>query len=310
MHRVVVLTFAGAQALDVVGPVEVLQQAGGYAVELVAPGGGLVRWSNGLEVVARDLPPAAPLDTLLVCGGEGTRAAATDPDVLAWTAATAAKARRVTGVCTGAFVLAAAGLLDGRPATTHWAWCDLFARSYPSVEVRPDALWVRDGKVWTSAGVTAGMDLALALVEADHGPGRALAVARELVLFLKRPGGQAQFSAALSAQAAAVPPLRALQEWLPDHLTDDLSLPRIARRAGMPERSFTRAFRREIGQTPAAYIETLRVERARQLLEAGDPPLEQVALAVGLGSAEVLRRVFHRRLGVPPSAYRQRFQEV
>lgn len=310
MRRVVVLTFTGAQALDVVGPVEVLQQAGGYAVEVVAPGGGVIRWSSGLEVLARPLPEPAPLDTLLVCGGEGTRAAASDPELLAWVVATAAGAHRTTSVCTGAFVLAAAGLLDGRPATTHWPWCQALARRFPAVEVRPDAIWVRDGDVWTSAGVTAGMDLALALVEADDGPGRALEVARELVLFLKRPGGQAQFSAALTAQAAAVPALRQLQEWLPGHLAEDLSLPRLARRAGMPERSFTRAFRREIGQPPAAYVEALRVEQARQLLEAGDRSLEHVARAVGLGSAEVLRRLFHRRLGVAPAAYRERFQEA
>jgi transcriptional regulator GlxA family with amidase domain len=217
----------------------------------------------------------------------------------------------VTSVCTGAFALATAGLLDGRRATTHWAWCPSLARQCAgAVEVDPDPIYVRDGDVWTSAGVTAGMDLALALVEEDLGRDVALEVARWLVLFLKRPGGQSQFSAGLAAQAAAArEPLRELQDWIAGHLDADLSVPALAARACLSERHFARAFRAETGLTPAAYVEGLRVERARALLEDGHP-VDAAARAAGLRSAEVLRRVFHRRLGVGPAAYRERFRSA
>ena len=216
----------------------------------------------------------------------------------------------MTSVCTGAFTLAAAGLLDGRRCTTHWAWCAALADAFPAVAVDDDPIYVRDGDVWTSAGVTAGMDLALALVEQDLGADVALEVARWLVVFLKRPGGQAQFSAGLGLAAAASgarEPLRALQEWMNDNLTADLSVAALAARACLSERHFARAWRAETGQTPAASVEALRVERARALLEDG-VAVEAVARACGFGGAEVLRRVFHRRLGVAPSAYRERFR--
>jgi transcriptional regulator GlxA family with amidase domain len=201
-------------------------------------------------------------------------------------------------------------VLDGRRAVTHWEWCDTLAGAFPAIEVDADPIFIRDGRIWTSAGVTAGMDLALALVEEDLGREIALEVARQLVLFMKRPGGQSQFSAGLAAQTAVRPPLRGLQDWIPDHLAEDLSVPALAVRAHMSERSFARAFRREVGMTPAAYVEGLRVERARALLEDGETSLEAVARAVGLSSAEILRRAFHRQLGVGPAAYRERFRHA
>ncbi len=219
----------------------------------------------------------------------------------------AERSRRVASVCTGAFVLAAAGLLDGRRATTHWGWCDELQRRHPAVTVERDPIFVVDGALRTSAGVTAGMDLALALVEEDLGPRVALDVARWLVVFVKRPGGQAQFSAQLAAQAADRAPLRDLQAWMADHLDADLSVPALAARACMSERHFARAFKAETGMTPAAHVEALRVERARLALEAGATPIDAVARRCGFGTVETLRRAFARRLGVSPSAYRNRF---
>jgi len=199
-------------------------------------------------------------------------------------------------------------LLDGRRATTHWASCADLAERYPAVEVEADPIFIRDVDVATSAGVTAGMDLALALVEEDLGRDIALQAARWLVVFLQRPGGQAQFSAQLSAQAADRAPLRELQAWIPDHLDEDLSVPALARRAGMSDRNFARAFRRETGMTPGAYVEAARVERARIALEAGDLPVETVAEQAGFGTVETMRRAFRRRVGVSPAGYRTRFR--
>ena len=309
MRRIIIVAFPAVQALDVAGPAEVFAQAGGYEVRVVAPTLEPLPTGSGYAIVP-ELTLAevtGPLDTLLVAGGEGTRAAVADDELVGWIAATAPRARRVASVCTGAFLLARAGLLDGRRATTHWAWCDELARRFPQVEVDPDPIFVADGNVRTSAGVTAGMDLALALVEEDLGPRAALAVARRLVLFVRRPGGQAQFSAGLAAQAAVRAPLRELQAWIADHLTDDLSVPALAGRAQMSERTFARAFRRETGSTPGDYVEALRVERARLLLETTPAQVDAVAAACGFGTVETLRRAFARRTGVSPSAYRDRF---
>jgi transcriptional regulator GlxA family with amidase domain len=248
-----------------------------------------------------------PLDTLIVAGGDGARGALADRALVRFVARAGERARRVCSVCTGAFVLAEAGLLSGRRATTHWASCAALAERHPDVLVQADPIFVRDGNVATSAGVTAGMDLALALVEEDLGPDVAREVARWLVLFLKRPGGQSQFSVPLSGPAASRPALRELQDWIPLHLDEDLSVEALARRALMSPRNFARAFRRELGTTPAAYVERLRVERARALLQSGEAPTKAVAAACGFANVETLRRAFQRRVGTSPAAYRQRF---
>jgi len=318
--RIAVLALEATQSLDVLGPVEVFDAAAriaaadsrgpAYEVSGVTPGGGDVALSNGLRLSAAPLPgPGAAVDTILVAGGEGARRLAPDDEAVRWLRRTAPRARRVASVCTGAFALATAGLLDGRRATTHWAWCAALEREHGAVTVEADPIYVRDGEVWTSAGVTAGMDLALALVEDDLGPEVALEAARWLVLFLKRPGGQSQFSAGLAAQMPAREPLRDLQAWIADHLDADLSVPALAARACLSERHFARAWRAETGLTPAGYVEGVRVERARALLQDG-ASVDAAARAAGFPSAEILRRAFHRRLGVGPSAYRERFRSA
>ena len=315
-RSVLVLAVEGCQSLDVLGPVEVFHTASvevpdAYRIEVVGPTeGDTITMESGLRLGVAPLPEPPPRhDTLVVAGGPGARAAAADdPAIVDWVLRASRRAHRTVSVCTGAYLLAAASLLDDRRATTHWAWCDDLARSYTRIHVEPDPVFIREGDIWTSAGITAGIDVSLALVEEDLGPQVALAVARELVVFLKRPGGQAQFSSALSAQQAAHPELRDLQAWIAGHLEEDLTVPVLAERALMSERSFARAFHREVGQTPAAYVEALRIERARDLLEDGAPSLEAVAQATGFASAEVLRRAFHRRVGVSPAEYRDRFR--
>ncbi len=255
-RRVVIVAFPGVQPLDVVGPAEVFHTAGrlergAYEVEIVAPEPGALKASAvSLAVDAALESVSGPIDTLVVAGGTGVLALEQDERFLAALRSAAGRSRRVAGVCTGAFLLAAAGLLDGRRATTHWASCGLLAERHPETEVDPDPIFVRDGNVYTSAGVTAGMDLALALVEEDLGRETALTTARWLVLFVKRPGGQAQFSAQLHAQQADRRPLRELQAWIADNVDADLSVPALAERAHMSERNFARAFAREVGMTP------------------------------------------------------------
>jgi transcriptional regulator GlxA family with amidase domain len=313
-RRVAIVAFAGVQALDVVGPAEVFSLADrlaspGYAVEVVAPDADPVSTSSGMRLEPRSAISdcAGALDTLIVAGGLGVLDAERDARLTEWIVAAAKRSRRLASVCTGAFLLAHAGLLDGRRATTHWAWCDELARRHPQIEVERDPIFVRDGDVWTSAGVTAGMDLALALVEDDVGHRAALEVARWLVLFAKRPGGQAQFSAGLAAQLADRSPLRDLQGWIAGHLDENLTVEALADRAGMSTRTFARAFRREVGMTPAAYVEAVRVERAELLLTTTDATVDEVARRCGFGTTETLRRAFGRRLGVNPSDYRARF---
>ena len=317
VRAIEVLAYPAAQLLDVAGPVQVFASAndtvagaGGdppYAIKVVAPGGGGVTASAGLELAAAPLPPIGePLHTLVVAGGEGADAAASDPALISWVRRRATDARRVASVCTGAFVLAAAGLLDGRRAATHWKYCGQLAERFPSVRVEPDPIYISDDGVWTSAGVTAGIDLALALVEEDLGRSVALAVARYLVVFLKRPGGQAQFSAALSLQMAE-DEFGALHDWISGHLTGDLSLSILADRAGMSERSFSRRYAQATGVTPARAIERLRLEAARRQLSETRLPVKRVAQRCGFGSEETMRRSFLRLLATTPQDYRTRF---
>jgi transcriptional regulator GlxA family with amidase domain len=312
-----VLTYPAVQLLDVTGPVQVfastndlVADAGGappYRLKIVAEGGEGARASAGLTLAAGPLTrDGEVLDTLLVAGGEGAEAAAENPVLVEWVRQRAAQARRVASVCTGAFLLAAAGLLDGRRAATHWKYCARLAERFPAVRVEPDPIFVCDGPVWTSAGVTAGIDLALALVEEDVGRSVALAVARYLVVFLKRPGGQAQFSAALALQAAE-DKFGALHHWINNHLSEDLSLAVLAKQAGMSERSFSRHYAEATGQTPARAIERLRVEAARRLLADSRTPGKRIARRCGFGSEETMRRSFLRLLDVTPQDYRSRF---
>ena len=322
-RRIAIVAHPDAQLLDVAGPLEVfagasrfLRERGArsgdaYAIELLAPRAGALVTSSGLTLVADRAfsTVRGGVDTLLVAGGD-VRAAMRDAALLAWLRRMAARVRRLGSVCTGSFVLAAAGLLDGRRATTHWAYTELLARAYPRVAVDPDPIFVRDGHVYTSAGVTAGMDLALALVEEDLGREVALQVARRLVLFLRRPGGQSQFSAQLATQAADREPLRELQSWILDHLTDDLSVAALAHRVAMSPRNFARVFAAEVGVTPARFVERARVEAARRRLEESERGVEEVAAQCGFGSAESMRCAFVRTLRVPPSAYRNRFRSA
>jgi transcriptional regulator GlxA family with amidase domain len=314
-HRVAIVAFPDVQMLDVTGPAEVfsLGQRFGhvpYELELVAPSAGALTASSGLRLVPDHALSACrgPIDTLVVAGGLGVGTALRDERLLAWLRAAAGRSRRVASVCNGAFLLAAAGLLDGRRATTHWAACDELARRHPEARVERDSIFVRDGYVYTSAGVTAGIDLALALVEEDAGPRASREVARALVVYVQRPGGQSQFSAPLAQPPAERAPLRELQAWLPDHLDQELSVNALAERAFMSPRNFARAFRREIGVTPAAYVARLRLERARMELESGDAPIEDVARRCGFGTPETMRRTFARRLRVSPAEYRDRFR--
>jgi transcriptional regulator GlxA family with amidase domain len=314
MHRVVVLAFEGVQSLDVTGPVEAFSIAtryfgGEYAIQLVTPDGGPARASSGLSLNA-DRAAAdvrGPIGTLVVAGGEGALRTAKDEPTRGWVRDAAARSERVASVCTGAFILAAAGLLDGRRATTHWDSCQRLAERHPQITVESDPIFVRDGNVLTSAGVTAGIDLALALIEDDLGPQAALRTAQALVMFVRRPGGQSQFSAQLKAAPARREPLRDVQAHIAEHPAADLSVPALAARAYMSERNFARAFRAETGMTPAVYVELSRVERARRELETTDLPVEAVAASCGFGTVETMRRAFARRVGVNPAAYRERF---
>jgi transcriptional regulator GlxA family with amidase domain len=315
MRRVVIVAFPKVQTLDVNGPAEVfstatqLSEKGGYSVEVVTARPGPLPTSSVALYPDRTIEQCkGPIDTLVVAGGRGVQAAVEDEQLVDWIRSAARRSRRVTSVCTGAFLLAKAGLLDGRRATTHWASCALLADRFPEIQVEADPIFVRDGNVTTSAGVTSGMDLALALVEEDLGREVALETARWLVVFVKRPGGQAQFSAQLEAQMADRQPLRELQEWLPDNLDEDLSVPALAKRASMSERHFARAFRDETGMTPAAYVEAARIERARIFLDSGDLPVETIARQTGFGTVETMRRAFRRRVGVSPAGYRSRFR--
>lgn len=312
---VVIVTFDSAQILDVTGPLEVFSSASRflpavqYRTQVVTTRGGPVLASCGLEFASTTMADVTgPVDTLMVAGGADMNAAVADTQLLDQVRRLATDARRVSSVCSGAFVLAAAGLLEGRRATTHWAECGLLDDTYAEVTVDPDAIYVHDGNVWTSAGVTAGIDLTLALVADDHGHQAAATIARHLVVYLQRSGGQAQFSALLAGQAADTEPVRDLLSWLRDHLTDDLSVAALARQVNLSERQFTRVFKAEVGATAADHVEAVRLESACRLLETTNRTIEQIAKTCGFGTPETMNRTFRRRLNTTPGEHRHHFR--
>lgn len=320
-RTVAICAFPAVQSLDVTGPLEVFAAAQalieatgrrdrGYELLVLSRDGRPLKTSSGLRMAPHASFADAPstIDTLMIAGGRGSRAAAADERTLAWIAASARTARRTASVCTGAFLLAAAGVLAGRRATTHWAAASELARAYPAVTVDPEPIYLRDGPVWTSAGVTAGMDLALALVEEDLDRDAALTIARHLVMFVRRPGNQSQFSATLATQEPQREQLRELRRHVVEHPDADLSVQALAERAHMSQRHFARCFREETGVTPARYVESVRLEAARRALEDTLAPVAEVARTCGFGTAETMRRAFMRALRVAPSEYRRRFR--
>lgn len=312
-----ILAFPDVQLLDVTGPLQVFASANElsrqrglpapYVPRVIAAQSEPVVSSAGLGLAAYPLPSANERsDTLIVAGGRGVHAASRDARLIRWVQRHAANSRRVASVCTGAFLLAAAGLLDGRRVVTHWAHCNELGQQYPALQIEPDPIFIQDGTVWTSAGVTAGIDLALALVEEDSGRALALDVARELVVFLKRPGGQAQFSTTLLMQKDG-DQFGELHAWIVEHLNSDLSVAALAGRIGMSERSFMRHYRAKTGKTPARAIEQIRTEAALRLLSETSLPVKRIAVRCGFGSEETMRRSLLRAVAVTPQAYRERF---
>ncbi|WP_308170633.1 GlxA family transcriptional regulator [[Mycobacterium] fortunisiensis] len=319
-RSVVILGYAGVQALDVVGPFDVFTSATlclaaqgkpdtGYAVSLVSVDGAPVSTLTGLEFVAAAPPdPRVPVDTIVIPGGIGADAARADPAVIEWIGTAARRARRVVSVCTGAFLAAQAGLLDGCPATTHWSSARRLSDEFPAVAVDPELIFVRSSqRVWTAAGVTAGIDLALSLVEDDHGTDVAQTVARYLVLYLRRPGGQTQFAAPVWMPRAKRAPIRAVQEAIESEPGGTHSISELAKRAAMSPRHFTRVFTDEVGEAPGAYVERIRTDAARRQLEESDDTVTVIAARCGFGTAETMRRNFVRRLGISPDQYRKTF---
>jgi len=316
MRTVIFFAFSGMQTLDVVGPLEVFATASlvaaakgrdGYQPVIASVDGKPVTTSSGLTLATTKLrDPDTPADTLVLPGGAGVHAARADARVVDWTRTVAAGARRVASVCTGAFLAAQAGLLDGCVATTHWGSADQLAREFPSIIVDPDPIFVRSSAtVWTAAGVTAGIDLALSLVEDDHGTEVAQTVARWLVLHLRRPGGQTQFAAPVWVARAKREPIRAVQDAIDAEPGGAHSICELARRVGMSPRHFTRVFTEEVGESPGAYVERIRTEAARRQLEQTDDTVVAIAARCGFGTAETMRRNFIRRVGVPPDHYRR-----
>ena len=324
-RRIVFVAAPGTEILDLAGPLQVFARASEifvrqnpgaspvYSVEVASASHQRSLVTNcGLPITAhktfRQL--SGNIDTLLVAGGTAIENDEVNADVIRWLQITAARTRRIGSVCTGAMLLARAGLLDGRRATTHWNWCEILIRRAPHAEVDRDPIFVRDKNVYTSAGVTAGMDLALALVEEDHGSRLALQVARNLVLYLRRPGGQSQFSAALSLQLTDRKPLLELESWVLDNLNKSLTVPVLAQRVAMSSRNFARIFTREMKTTPAKFVERLRVETARRRLEESQNSMESIASECGFGNVNSMRNVFQRILKIAPGQYRRHFRHV
>ncbi|WP_085868093.1 GlxA family transcriptional regulator [Pseudoruegeria aquimaris] len=315
------VTYPDAHILDVVGPLEVLTGAKfflprgpePYEITVVAAEPGPVSTTSGIAVTAQASFDEAsraetPIDTLIISGGHGTMAAIEDPALLDFVRQAATRARRIVSICTGAMILAEIGLLNGRRATTHWWWCPILETRYPSVLVERDAIFVQDGNIWTSAGVTAGMDLALALVESDFGHDIALQVARYNVMYMMRPGGQSQFSAHLVADRAEDPAINATLRHILSDPGAALTVTALAARACLSERTFARRFREETGMTPAAYVEAARLQAARVALETTGTGIEQIARKTGFQSGERMRRAFQRHMGISATEYRDRFR--
>ena len=317
-RRIVLLVMPPVRELDLVGIVDVFASANRllpadrhYQIEVVTTSRKAnIAGMQGLSFAGGKYYSGVKgaIDTLLVPGGGGVETGVPTAAVLSWLRRQAEVSRRVGSICTGAFMLAHAGLLDGRRATTHWSFAQELASRFPAVKVDAAPIWIREDKFYSSAGVTSGIDLCLALVEEDHGRAIALEVARKLVVFLCRPGNQAQFSVSLQQQAAESRPLRDLQMWILDHLGADLSIPALAARVAMSERNFQRVFTREIGKSPAHYVEEVRIEAVRRRLERSTESIEEIARACGFGSADVMGRCFHRRLNSTPAEYRSRFR--
>jgi transcriptional regulator GlxA family with amidase domain len=311
MRRVVISGPPPVQILDVTGPLEVFSSAPDYQLTMGSPDGGdVLRTSRGIGLTgAVPLDTiTGPIDTLLIAGGPAAENGLYDEEYLAWIQDAAKRCRRVASICTGAFLLAAAGLLDGKQVVTHWNFCDRLARDFPSVLVKPDPIYLRDGCIYTSAGITAGIDLSLALVEEDHGHKIALDVARQLVMFLVRPGGQAQYSHMLSRQAVTSQPLRELQVWMLEHLREDLSVERLAERMRVSARHFTRVCLRETKMNPGQFVDRMRVEAAQQMIDSSAMGLKEIADACGFQSADSMRRTFLRVIGITAGAYMDRFK--
>jgi transcriptional regulator GlxA family with amidase domain len=307
-RRLAMVIFPGFQLLDAAGPIAAFEiagryQPGAYDLEVLAAEGGETASSAGVAMRARALH-AGPWDTIMIAGGDGTRSLPQLAAIVSWLKRAAPAARRVTSVCSGAYLLAEAGLLDGRRATTHWGRSDDFARRYPKVRLEPDRIFVRDGQVWTSAGITAGIDLALSLIEADLGELVARRTAQQLVVHQRRPGGQSQFSALLD-DGGVHGRFAGLMDWMRERLAEPLGVERLAAQAAMSPRNFARAFAAETGLTPAKAVERLRLEAARTRVEAGHEPIDRVAEAVGFGDPERMRRAFLRSFGQPPQALRR-----
>jgi transcriptional regulator GlxA family with amidase domain len=327
-RRVVIMAFEGMQSLDAVGPFETFSGANrvprsgartdspAYTVTLVSLTGGEVKAESGLGLLTVQLPDPVPssrderIDTLVIPGGDGVHAARSDAELLTWIRAAAPKCRRVATVCTGAFLAAEAGLLDGRTVTTHWARAERLATEFPRLRVDADPIYVRDGKYWSSAGVTAGIDLALTLVEEDLGTEVAQTVARWLVMFLHRPGGQTQFATSVWAKRAERSAIRLVQNLVESSPGADHRVPSMAGAAAMSVRQFNRVFASEVGEPPGRFVERVRTEVARRELETTNDTLDVIAGRCGFGTAETLRRVFKRRLNVSPDSYRRRFKVV
>ena len=321
VRPIAIVAFDGAEIIDITGPMEVfafanigLERAGVaqkpvYPIQVLAKKPGLVTASCGLQIHAEGAYDDIrdDIDTLLIPGSPDVNALLSDPSLQDWIRAMSTRVRRLVSVCTGAFLLAETGLLDGRCATSHWAYCERLAAEYPSVTVEPDRIFLRDGFISTSGGVTSGIDLMLSLVEEDWGRELALQVARYLVVFLKRPGGQSQFSGYLVSEATNHPDLRALQVWIMEHPAEDLRIEALAERMAMSPRNFARVFLTETGMTPAKFVEKARIDAARHFLGTSDHRVETVAVASGFGDPERMRRAFIRNLGVNPHDYRARF---